>query len=248
MNHTSTIVATIGLGLSVGLADAATFEWTADSGLTPDQTGAFSLISRGNVSATPLPGGPLVLESLNDPFDLLTYRASGSQLQMHDALVVEFTTRFVDSVPLVEGSLRSPLMVQVNFGNHVGASLMITERFAAFNYGHDQNIAPGAQLDWYSLNQHRLEFSGTTTAGTVSHYINGVYRYSMPLQQGASLFSADARIQFGDVTQQFGGTSEWLSFSHNAAPVPEPAAMVLLLAGLAVVGGVARRRGGGVVA
>lgn len=216
-------------------AQAEVFEWTAASGLTPDQTGAFSLFTQGDVSATLQPGGPLVLASTATRFDQLTYRASGSQLQMHDSLVVEFTTRFVESVPLIEGSLRSPLMVNVSFGNFVGANLMITERAASFNYGHDQNIAPGAQLDWYSLNQHRLEFQGTTTAGTVSHFVNGVHRYTMPLQQGASLFSADARIQFGDMTSQFGGTSEWLNFSHNAAPVPEPGTWALMVGGLLAI-------------
>lgn len=230
--------------LLAGGAHAATFEWTAASGQTPDQTGAFSLLAQGDVAATLQPGGPLVLESSANRGDMLAYRASGEQLQMHDHLVVEFTTRFIDSVPLVEGSLRSPLQVNVSFGDHVGANLMITERFAAFNYGHDQNIAPGAQLDPLVFYQHRLVFNGTTTAGTVSHYTNGEHRYTMPLQQGASLFSAEARILFGDMTIAFGGTSEWLSFSHNAAPVPEPDAMALLLAGLAVVGGVARRRGG----
>lgn len=230
--------------LLAGSAHAATFEWTAASGQTPDQTGAFSLLAQGDVAATLQPGGPLVLESSATRFDLLTYRASGSQLAMHDALVVEFTARFIDSVPLIQGSLRSPMMVNVSFGNHVGASMIITERAASFNYGHDQQVAPGAQLDPLVFYQHRLVFSGTTTDGTVTHYTNGELRYRMPLQQSTTLFSADARIQFGDMTSQFGGTSEWLSFSHNAAPVPEPGAMALLLAGLAVVGGVARRRGG----
>lgn len=225
-------------------ADAATWHWTAASGLTPDQTGGFSLLTQGDVQSTLLPGGPLVLESSNSRFDLLTYRASGSQLVMRNDLVVEFTARFIDSAPPIAGSLRSPMMVNVSFGDHVGASMIITERAASFNYGHDQQVAPGAQLDPLVFYEHRLVFSGTTTAGTVSHYTNGEHRYTMPLQQNSSLFSADARIQFGDMTDQFGGTSEWLSFSHNAVPVPEPGAMALLLAGLAVVGGVARRRGG----
>lgn len=229
--------------LLAGSAHAATYEWTAASGQTPDQAGAFSLLAQGDVQATLQPGGPLVLESSANRLDMLAYGASGAQLQLHDHLVVEFTTRFVSSVPLVQGSLRSPMMVNVSFGNHVGANLMITERFAAFNYGHDQNIAPGAQLDPLVFYHHRLVFSGTTTAGTVSHYTNGEYRYTMPLQQGVSLFSADARIVFGDMTTAFGGNSEWLSFSHNAAPVPEPGAMALLLAGLVVLGSIARRRG-----
>ncbi|MBT9490118.1 MAG: PEP-CTERM sorting domain-containing protein [Rubrivivax sp.] len=163
---------------------------------------------------------------------------------MRDDLVVEFTARFIDSSPLIEGSLRSPMMVSVSFGNHVGASMIITERAASFNYGHDQQVAPGAQLDPLVFYDHRLVFSGTTTEGTVTHYTNGELRYRMPLQQNTSLFSADARIQFGDMTDQFGGTSEWLRFAYHAAPVPEPGAMAMLLAGLAVVGGIARRRGG----
>ncbi len=228
----------------VGPVQAQNFQWTAGSGLTPDQTGAFSLITQGSVQATLLPGGPLVLASPATRFDLLSYRASGSQLQMHDGLVVEFTARFIDSVPPIAGSLRSPMMVNVGFGNHVGASLTITERAAAFNYGHDQQLAPGAQLEPLLFHTHRLEFSGTTTDGTVSHYVDGEFRYQMPLQLSSTLFSADARIQFGDMTDQFGGTSQWLSFSHNAAPVPEPGAMAMLLAGLAVLGGIARRRSG----
>lgn len=227
-----------------GPAHAADFEWTAASGLTPDQTGAFSLITQGDVQATLLPGEPLVLASSDTRFDLLTYRASGDQLQLGDDLVVEFTARFIDASPLIEGSLRSPMMVSVSFGNHVGASMIITERAASFNYGHDQQVAPGAQLDPGVFYDHRLVFSGTTTDGTVSHYTNGEHRYTMPLQQSTTLFSADARIQFGDMTDQFGGTSEWLSFSYHAMPVPEPGALALMLAGLAVVGGVARRRGG----
>lgn len=227
-----------------GPAQAANGEWTAASGLTPDQTGAFSLITQGAVQSTLQPGGPLVLESSDSRFDLLTYRASGSPLPLGDELVVEFTARFIDSAPPIAGSLRSPMMVSVSFGNHVGASMIITERAASFNYGHDQQVAPGAQLDPLVFYDHRLVFSGTTTAGTVTHYTNGELRYRMPLQQNTSLFSAEPRIQFGDMTDQFGGTSEWLRFAYHAAPVPEPGAMALLLAGLAVVGGVARRRGG----
>ena len=214
---------------------AATFEWTAASGQTPDQTGAFTLVTEGTGIATLLPGGPLRLQTPGAAADRLVYVAGGEQLLMHDALVVSFTTRVVDSNAPIGGSLRSPLMVNVSFGNHVGANLMITERFAAFHYGTDLNIAPGAQLDPGLFYQHRLVFNGTTTAGNVKHYVNDILRYSMPLQQGASLFTAEPRIVFGDMTIAFSGTSEWLAFSHNAAPVPEPGSWLLMALGLLAV-------------
>ena len=227
----------------LGSAQAAVFDWSASSGLLPDGTGAFSRVTRGDVHAALLPGGPLQLVSEGAGSQWLFYRASGDQIAMRDDLVVEFSTRFVNATVPVAGSLRSPLMVTVSFGNHVGASLMITERAASFNYGHDRNIAPGAQLDWYSMNQHRLVFSGSDLTGSVEHFINGIRRYRMPLQYGPSVISAEPSIQFGDLTSDFSGTSEWLSFSHNAAvPVPEPERMALLLAGLGLLGVLMRRR------
>ena len=215
-----------------GPAAAAQFSWEAASGLTPDQTGGFSLVHQGAGPPTLAAGGPLVISSTGTGSSLVGYRASGSQIQLPARLVVSFTTRFVSSTRPVGGSLSAPLLVHVSVGNHVGANLMITERAASFTQWPLGNNAPGAQLDWTSVNQHRLAFSGNTPDDTVLHSINGVDRYRMPLRQIPSLYSAGAAIQFGDFSSEFDGQSEWLAFGHNAAPVPEPQAALLLAIGL----------------
>ena len=228
-----------------GPAAAAPFSWEADSGLTPDQTGGFSLVHQGAQPPALAAGGPLVITSTGTGPNLVGYRASGDQIALPAQLVVAFTTRFVSSTRPIGGSLSSPLLVNVSVGNHVGANLMITERAASFTQWPLGNNAPGAQLDWYSVNQHRLEFSGNTLDDTVAHFINGVYRYRMPLRQIPTLYSAAASIQFGDFSAEFDGQSEWLAFSHNAAPVPEPQAALLLVTGLAALAWRRRQRPAG---
>lgn len=238
--HTAAIRLVAGLALAASAAapavQAATFSWTAASGLRPDQTGGFSLLAQGAAQATLAPGGPLQLATTGTGPDALAYRASGGQIQLRDDLVVEFSTRFVGSTEPIAGSLSSPLMVSVSFGDHVGANLMITERAASFTNVPFMPNAPGAQLDWFSMNTHRLAFSGSTTAGSVAHFINGEFRYRMPLQRITAQLDAVPAIRFGDFSTEFDGQSAWLAFSHNAAPVPEPAGPTLWLAGLAGLG------------
>lgn len=76
-------------GIVLGSAQAAVFEWSAGSGVMPDRSGAFSLITQGDVRAGLLPGGPLQLVSEGAGSNLLLYRASGKQIQMHDGQVLD---------------------------------------------------------------------------------------------------------------------------------------------------------------
>lgn len=83
-------------------------------------------MTQGTANVTSPPGGPLSLQTPGAAADLLLYSVSGDQLLVPGALVVESTTRFVDSNTAIGGSLRSPLMANVSFGNHVVTDLMIT--------------------------------------------------------------------------------------------------------------------------
>lgn len=160
--------------------------------------------------------------------------ASGAQLAMPNQLVLEFTARYVNGSSA--STLRSPLMVNVNFEGGAGALLMVDGRSASFIEGSDLHATPGAQLSPDQVHHYRLSFSGQSVGDAVRLEIDGVPRYTYSLQQNANNYPTDARIWFGDGTLYAGGTSEWLSFSHNAAaPVAEPASALLMAAGCAAL-------------
>ncbi len=215
--------------LACATASADTFSWTAASGLRPDAGGAFTRIATGSASDGFTAAGALQLNSGAHP-EYMHYIATGAQLAMPEQLVLEFSTRYVagDSA----STLRSPLMVSANFEGGAGALLMIDGRSASFIEGSDLHATPGAQLLPGAFQHYRLTFFGQAEGDPVRLEIDGVHRYTYALQRNANNYPGFARIWFGDGTLGAGGTSDWLSFSHNAAsPVPEPASVLMMAAG-----------------
>lgn len=231
--------AAVALAVAAGPAAAAGFSWSAASGQRPDATGLFTRNATGSSSDGFTPEGALRLQSGAHP-EYMYYEAQGTQLAMPEQLVLEFRTRYVDGS--ADTSLRSPLMVAVSFDGGAGAVLKIESNNAAFLLGNDQGATPGSQILPGAFHDYRLTFFGQAAGDAVRLEIDGVARYTYQLNVNPSLFASYDRIWFGDGTLLAGGRSDWLAFSHNAAPVPEPAAWAMALAGLAVLG---LRRGGG---
>lgn len=230
----------LALVAAAGGTPAATWDWQASSGLRPSDAGAIARLATGSASDPLLPGGPLRLHSGAED-EWMFYMSIGQQLAMPEQLELSFTARLVDLHS--SSPLRSALTVVANLEGGRGATLVIGSGAVSFLRWDDLAFNSTVALDTSVHHDYRLAISGPQNGAPMKLYVDGVQRLSDHVSQG-SLYTPHARIWFGDASYVASGTSEWLSFSHNAAAVPEPAAMALLLAGLGLVGGIARRRGG----
>ena len=220
-------------------ARAAIWDWQAASGARPDALGGIARVATGIDSSDALaPGGPLRLHT-GDSEEWMFYMAIGRQLDMPEQLDLSFTARLVD----MHGTspLRSPLAVVANLVGGRGVTILITDGAVGLLRHDDQAFSSRFVLDTTVFHDYRLVVSGPQNGAPIDLYVDGVKRLRDNVSQGV-LYTPHARIAFGDSSFVAGGSSEWLRFSHNAAAVPEPGAWALLLAGLAAVGGMARRR------
>lgn len=207
---------------------AATYEWTAGSGLRPDLVGAMARVATGAASDALAPGGPLSLRSGDDE-EWMYYLSIGRQLEMPEQLDLSFTARYVAGH--TDTPLRSPLMVGANLVGGRGATLVIGDGAVSFLRHDDAAFSSTHALDTSQFHDYRLVVSGPQNGAPLALFVDGVQRLSDHLSQG-SLYTPHARIWFGDSTWGAGGVSEWQRFSHNAAAaVPEPGSALLLALG-----------------
>lgn len=217
----------------VGSAQAAQWNWNASSGKLPSQAGAIARVATGSASDTLLPGGPLRLNSGEDA-EWMYYMSIGNQLDMPDQLDMSFTARYVEGHSA--SPWRSPLMVAANLVGGRGVTIVISDTAVSILRYDDAGFSSSYALDTLQYHDYRLAISGPENGAPVDLYVDGVKRLRDNVSQG-SLYTPHARIFFGDGTWGASGSSEWLSFSHNAAVVPEPGTWALMLCGLGLLAG-----------
>lgn len=234
------VAATVLAGALMGTAQAADYRWDASSGLRPDQVGSMDRVATGlGPSDTLVPGGALRLGT-GDVEEWMFYMAIGRQLDMPEQLDLSFTARLVDISSV--SPLRSPLAVVANLVGGRGVVIEVTDGAVSLLRYDDLAFSSTYRLDTRQFHDYRLVVSGPQNGAPIDLYVDGVKRLRDNVNQG-SLYTPHARIVFGDSSFAAGGTSEWLSFSHNAAAVPEPQTWALWLLGFGVTAaGLWRRR------
>lgn len=244
MNPTSTpsrrplAISILCLCAAAGTAQAADWSWQASSGQRPDADGAMSRVATGRATDTLSAGEPLRLSSGNLD-EWMFYTAVSSQLDMPEQLALSFTARYVAGQ--TESPLRSPLQVGAILEGQRGVHIVISDTAVSILRHDDAAFSATYAMDTTQFHDYRLMVSGPENGAPLALYVDDVLRLSGHVAQG-SLFVGGPRIYFGDGSYGAGGSSEWLSFAHNAGVVPEPGALALMVAGLAAVGGIARRR------
>jgi hypothetical protein len=228
----------IGLGLAAAPAQAADWSWQASSGQRPDADGAMSRVATGRANDVLAVGEPLRLSSGNLD-EWMFYTAVSSQLDMPEQLALSFTARYVAGQ--TESPLRSPLQVGAILEGNRGLHILISDGAVSFLRHDDAGFSATYAMDTTQFHDYRLWVSGPENGAPMALYVDGVLRLSGHIAQG-SPFVGGPRIYFGDGSYAATGSTEWLAFAHNAAAVPEPGALALMLAGFAAVSGVARRR------
>lgn len=232
--------------VATGAAQAADWSWQASSGLLPrEQPGGMASFLQ-----TSSPGGytiqthpDLLRISSTALVDRVAFAVRGSDLLLPAQADVRFTARDAGG-NTVAPLIRTHTMVSVGFGQQQGLILGLGGGEVFLVKGDDSGRLASAAVDTTVFHDYRIMTSGTQWGDAVSVYVDGALRLQSTVQQGPLHWTSDPRLWFGDGTQYASGSSEWTQFSHNLAAVPEPGSMALLLAGLALVGGVARRRGG----
>ena len=200
--------------------------WEANSGLKPDQIGTpYSLVDTADNDPVLL-SGILTLDTDLDG-ELMLYSMTAAALAMPTAPVIEFNMR-MDSHSTSFPTVRTGAAVSITTQNSVGnvVYIGIDEVFLLTSGGAQ---GPVANIDTDSaFHDYRIELAGLGPGSAISVFQDNSLVLSHVLITDTGNYGNEERIFFGNNTTVAHGTSEWVSFQHNAAAVPEPIMLTML--------------------
>jgi len=214
--------------------------WEASSGLTPDQVG-YGLFD-SSVPEDPILS-PTELTLANDALtETMYYRMDEADLLLPGTIEISFRMRFVSGASTFVG--RAPAGVFATTAPGVGVALYIGGDEIFLNSGSIYSRGPentGVDTD-SSFHDYLIRIEGAASGSPASVFQDGNLVLAGASITSASDNGADNRIGFGEITVHAFGASEWQSFSHNAAVIPEPTTFTLLTLGSLALVMVRRRR------
>ena len=212
-------------------------DWNGSSGLYPDEiTPQYSLFDTA-INDPALSVGVLTLATNSDA-ELMGYSMNGASLAMPAAPQINFNMRMV-SQSTSYPSLRTGAAVSITTQNNVGNVVYfgIDEVFFLTTGG---TRGPDAVIDTDSgFHAYRIEVEGLSSGSKISLFQDDSPVLTHVLVADSGDYGNEPRIFFGNNTTVAHGTSEWTSFQHNAAAIPEPSSLSFAIFAL-ILGGFAR--------
>jgi hypothetical protein len=234
------ITACTALVALAGAASGATYSWNAASGLFPDQVDPTMVLTD---TATPegpvLSGGVLVLSTSDNP-ELMNYQQTGPAIAMPSNLQIDANLRWISGNSFAgPTSPRTPVNILFTTSTGVGNTLFIGQD-RLFLLAAPDILGPNVVVDTEAFHEYRITVDGTAAGSAVQVLQDGIAVLSGTIFNGGVSLFGSPRVGFGEGTTLAQGVSEFRSFSHNAAAVPEPASALVICAG--ALGLVARFR------
>lgn len=198
---------------------AATNTWSGASGVLPDQFVTpltWTLFDTDPSHSPVLSGDTLTLA--NSASTILGYRQSGTRLSVPSHLVIEATMRFVSGTS--DHPARAPAGITFYVASGLANHLFI-DRDTIFLNSATYVRGVGASVDTDdAFHTYRIEVDGTTSGSSVNVYYDGALTLSGSIYDEGLEWGPE--ISWGCLSPAAQGSSEWRSFSHNAA-VPSTA-------------------------
>lgn len=204
---------------------AATYSWEASSGLFPDQVSpAMTLYNTSSPEIPQLAGGVLTLANDNTP-EGMVYSMEGSDIAMPPQLIITARVRMVSSFST--SIARTGATIRFAIAPEIGNALYLGLGYIFLGSG-DETVGPSVAVDTTgAFHDYRIEVSGLTAGGGIMVFQDNILVLTGGVNSSAVDNAATLNVTFGEGSSLADGESQWTSFSHNAAAVPEPSTLSL---------------------